>query len=75
MTIAERISRLPAAVNIAEPFLAQLTQAKSGVGRSAAAGNSDQSTTESSSLTKSLYAADRSGANWPRLLVHLDTRL
>ncbi len=61
MTIAERISRLPAAVNIAEPFLAQLTQAKSGVGRSAAAGNSDQSTTESSSLTKSLYAADRSG--------------
>ena len=61
MTIAERISRLPAAVNIAEPFPAQLTQAKSCEGRSVAAGHSDQSTTESSFLTKSLYAADRSG--------------
>lgn len=62
MTIAERIAGLPAAINIAEPFQAQLTQAKSEKGQVAGVtDHSNQSTTEASVLTKSLYAADRSG--------------
>lgn len=68
MTIAERIAGLPAAVNIAEPFRAQLTQGKdTGQAKSiknqasGAINHSNTSTTESSSLMKSLYAADRSG--------------
>ena len=61
MTIAERIAGLPAAVNIAEPFQAQLTQAKSDKDQvSGVTNHSNQSTTESSSLMKSLYAADHS---------------
>ena len=58
MTITERIAGLPAAINIAEPFQARLAQAGSKRDLSAAS-YSDQSTTESSFLMKSLYAADR----------------
>lgn len=62
MTIAERIAGLSAAVNIAEPFPARLTRAKSAKGRaSGAADHSEPSATETSSLKKSLYAADNSG--------------
>ena len=64
MTISERIAGLPAAVNIAEPFQAQLTQAKPEKGRTpGVTGHAEQSapSTETySSLTKSLYAADSS---------------
>lgn len=64
MTISERIARLPAAVNIAEPFQAQLTQAKPEKGRTSGVtghtGQSASSTETYSSLTKSLYAADNS---------------
>ena len=64
MTISERIARLPAAVNIAEPFQAQLTQAKPEKGRTSGVtghtGQSASSTETYSSLTKSLYAADYS---------------
>lgn len=61
MTIAERISLLPEAVNIAAPFTGKLTQAKPSESRTPdAAGRTDRSTTEASTLTKSLYAADRS---------------
>ena len=64
MTISEKIAGLPVAVNIAEPFQAQLTQAKPENGRtSGVTGHTEQSTpsTETySSLTKSLYAADSS---------------
>ena len=62
MTIAERIAGLPIAVNMAKPFQAQLTQAKTEENRSIApADHSSQSTAESYVLMKSLYAADRSG--------------
>ena len=68
MTLAERIAGLPTAVNIVKPFQAQLTQRKdSGQTKPAAgktsdtAGCSGMSTTELSIMTKSLYAADRSG--------------
>ncbi len=62
MTIAERIAGLPTAVNIAEPFPAQISQAKPAKGRASCVTNhSNPPTTESSSLMKSLYAADRSG--------------
>ena len=62
MTIAERIAGLPIAVNMAKPFQAQLTQAKTEENRSiAAADHSSQPTAESYVLMKSLYAADRSG--------------
>lgn len=62
MTGAERIGGLPVAVNVVKPFQAQLTQIKSEEERlSVVTECSDKSTTESSSLTKSLYAADRSG--------------
>ena len=61
MTIAERISLLPEAVNIAAPFTGKLTQAKPSESRMPdTAGRADRSTTEASTLTKSLYAADRS---------------
>lgn len=49
MTIAERIAGLSAAVNIAEPFPARLTRAKSAKGRaSGAADHSEPSATETS---------------------------
>ena len=48
MTIAERIAGLPIAVNMAKPFQAQLTQAKTEENRSiAAADHSSQPTAES----------------------------
>lgn len=61
MTISERISMLPKAVNIAAPFEGKLTQAKPSESRTSdTAGRADRSTTDASILTKSLYAADRS---------------
>lgn len=57
MTITERIARLPVAVNIAASFRAELSQANSERTPNSVASNS---ITEISSLTKSLYAADRS---------------
>ena len=49
MTIAERIAGLSAAVNIAEPFPARLTRAKSAKGRaSGAADHSEPAATETS---------------------------
>lgn len=62
MTGAEKIAGLPTVVNAVKPFQAQLTQIKSeGERLSVVTECSDKSITESSSLTKSLYAADRSG--------------
>ena len=57
MTITERIAKLPVAVNIADSFRAELSQTNSEKKQDSVAA---KSITEISSLTKSLYAVDRS---------------
>ena len=68
MTVTEKIAGLPVAINIAQPFDAQLVQGRGTRQTQFSQGqavNEEKSqstpTTESSSLMKSLYAADCPG--------------